>query len=42
MVTILARKLHEQSVSFEDTPAIQRINREVAVLTGTFSRKTKE
>jgi hypothetical protein len=34
IVTLLARKMHEQGVSVEDTDAIQRINREVAALTG--------
>jgi hypothetical protein len=40
IVTLLARKMHEQAVSFTDTAAIQRINREVAALTGhTRDRK---
>lgn len=34
IVTMLARKVHEQSVSFDDVETIQRINREVAALTG--------
>ena len=34
IVTLLARRMHEQSVSFEDASSVQRINREVAVLTG--------
>ena len=34
IVTLLARMMHEQAVSFDDLPAIQRINREVALLTG--------
>jgi len=34
IVTMLARKMHEQSVSFDDVDSIQRINREVAALTG--------
>ena len=41
IVTMLARKMHEQSVSFEDASAIQRINCEVAVLTGHFSLQYK-
>jgi len=39
-VTMLARRLHEQSISFEDVSAIQRINREVAVLTGHLSKRS--
>jgi MoaA/NifB/PqqE/SkfB family radical SAM enzyme len=42
IITMLARKMHEQSISFEDALAIQRINREVAVLTGHFPLKEKE
>jgi hypothetical protein len=38
IVTMLARKMHEQGVSPDDTSAVQRINREVAMLTGHFSR----
>lgn len=34
IVTLLARKMHEQSVDFSDSANIQRINREVALLTG--------
>lgn len=36
IITLLARKMHEQGISPEDAPAVQRINREVAVLTGHF------
>lgn len=39
IVTMLAQKMHEQSVSFEDSTAIQRINREVAVLTGHILKR---
>jgi len=38
IVTMLAQKMHEQSVAFGDSTAIQRINREVAVLTGHISK----
>jgi MoaA/NifB/PqqE/SkfB family radical SAM enzyme len=38
IVTLLARKMHEQSVDFSDLTGIQRINREVAMLTGHISR----
>jgi pyruvate-formate lyase-activating enzyme len=34
IVTLLARKMYEQGISPDDTPAVQRINREVAALTG--------
>jgi len=34
IVTLLARKLHEQQVAWDDKAAIQRINREVAAVTG--------
>ena len=34
IVTMLARRMHEQSVEFEDVDSIRRINREIAVLTG--------
>lgn len=34
IVTLLARKMHEQSVEFSDLAGIQRINQEVALLTG--------
>jgi hypothetical protein len=37
IITLLARKMHEQGISPDDTPAIERINREVAVLTGHHS-----
>lgn len=39
IVTMLARRMHEQFISFEDVSAIQRINREVAVLTGHLSKR---
>ncbi len=39
IVTMLARKMHEQSITFEDISAIQRINHEVAVLTGHLSKR---
>ncbi len=38
IVTLLARKMHEQSVGFSDLAGIQRVNREVALLTGHLSR----
>lgn len=38
IVTLLARKMHEQSVESSDLASIQRINREVALLTGHLSR----
>jgi sulfatase maturation enzyme AslB (radical SAM superfamily) len=38
ILTLLARKMHEQSVGFSDQEGIQRINREVAMLTGHLSR----
>ncbi len=34
IVTLLARKMHEQSIEFSDSAGIERINREVALLTG--------
>lgn len=34
IVTLLARKIHEQHVSFDDSDAIRRINREVAMVAG--------
>ncbi len=34
IVTLLARKMHEQGVLPKDSAAVQRINREVAILTG--------
>lgn len=34
LVTLLARKIHEQGVLPDDSAAVQRINREVAALTG--------
>lgn len=34
IVTLLARKMHEQSVEFSDYAGVQRVNREVALLTG--------
>jgi MoaA/NifB/PqqE/SkfB family radical SAM enzyme len=37
IVTLLARKLHEQGVSPEDATSVQRINREVAAVTGHAS-----
>jgi len=37
IVTLLARKMHEQSVEFSDSAGIRRINREVALLTGHLS-----
>jgi hypothetical protein len=36
IVTLLALKMHEQGVSPDDVPAVQRINLEVAMLTGHF------
>ena len=39
IVTMLARRMHEQSITFEDVSAIQRINHEVAVLTGHLSKR---
>jgi len=39
IVTLLARKMHESSVAFEDASGIQRINYEVAVLTGHLSKR---
>jgi sulfatase maturation enzyme AslB (radical SAM superfamily) len=38
IITLLARKMQEQSVTFSDQDSIQRINREVALLTGHLSR----
>lgn len=38
IVTMLARKMHEQNISFEDTVAVQRVNHEVAVLTGHWEK----
>ncbi len=37
IVTLLARKMQEQGISPDDAPAIQRINLEVAALTGHYS-----
>jgi len=37
IVTLLARKMHEQGISPGDVLAVQRINREVAVVTGHYS-----
>jgi len=37
IVTLLARKMHEQGISPDDTPAIQRINLAVALVTGHYS-----
>jgi sulfatase maturation enzyme AslB (radical SAM superfamily) len=37
IVTLLACKMHEQSVAYSDKDALQRINREVALLTGHLS-----
>jgi sulfatase maturation enzyme AslB (radical SAM superfamily) len=34
IVTLLARKMQEQSIEFSDSAGIQKINREVALLTG--------
>jgi MoaA/NifB/PqqE/SkfB family radical SAM enzyme len=34
IVTLLARKMHEQGISPDDASAVQRINREAAVVTG--------
>ena len=34
ILTLLARKMDEQDISFTDTAAILRLNREVAVETG--------
>ncbi len=34
ILTLLARKMDEQNISFDDSSAIQRINREVALETG--------
>ena len=39
IVTMLARRMHEEFISFEDISAIERINREVAVLTGHLSKR---
>ena len=39
IVTMLARRMHEEFISFEDVSAIERINREVAVLTGHLSKR---
>jgi hypothetical protein len=36
IVTLLARKMHEQGISFDDASAVKRVNLEVAVLTGHF------
>jgi len=40
IVTLLARKMHEQAAAFDDEAAIQRINHEVAVLTGHLTIHT--
>ena len=40
IVTMLARRMHDQSISFDDVSDIQRINREVAVLTGHLSKSS--
>jgi hypothetical protein len=37
IVTLLARKMQEQSVDFSDSAGIQRVNRAVALLTGHLS-----
>ena len=37
IVTLLARKMHEDAVEFSDPAGIQRVNREVALLTGHLS-----
>jgi hypothetical protein len=34
IVTLLARKMHEQGVAWSDEAGIQSLNRQVAVLTG--------
>jgi hypothetical protein len=39
IVTLLAHKLHEQGVSPEDAASVQRINHEVAVVTGHLARQ---
>lgn len=39
IVTLLARKMHEQSILFDDVLEVERINREVAVLTGHLPKK---
>jgi hypothetical protein len=36
---MLACRMHEQSILFEDISAAQRINQEVAVLTGHLSKR---
>jgi sulfatase maturation enzyme AslB (radical SAM superfamily) len=38
IITLLARKMNEQSVEFSDQAGIQRINREVALLTGHLAK----
>ena len=38
ILTLLARKMHEQRVASEDVAGVQRINREVAELTGHISK----
>jgi sulfatase maturation enzyme AslB (radical SAM superfamily) len=38
IVTLLARKMDEQDVAFDDQPSIQRVNREVAFETGHISQ----
>ena len=37
IVTLLARKMHEQGISPDDAAAVQRINLEVAMVTGHYS-----
>lgn len=39
IVTMLARRLNEQGVSFDDAAAVRRINQEVALLTGYAKRQ---
>jgi sulfatase maturation enzyme AslB (radical SAM superfamily) len=39
IVTLLARKMHEQGVDFTDSKGIERINRQVAFLTGHIPRE---
>ncbi len=39
ILTLLARRMDEQGISFDDAPAIGRINREVALETGHISHK---
>ena len=41
IVTLLARKMHEQGVSPEDAASVQRINHEVAAVTGHLARQSQ-